>query len=164
MSEAMTSPFCDPNPSYSPLPGGVFDFHGAVGGVDHGTLGFMDLLGLQDVSASLFDAVPIPIRSPLPAGLRESSEKVNLPATPNSSTMSSSSTEEANEADSVIPARDDDVGELDREKKRGSDSKEGMKKGQKRQREPRFAFVTKSEVDNGRWFPMAEVRSEGSQE
>ncbi|KAG0501005.1 hypothetical protein HPP92_001077 [Vanilla planifolia] len=146
----MSSPFADVNGSFFPFNGGLFDLQDVAGGGDHGgTLGFMDMLGRQDFSPSLSNSTPIPFRSTLLASAPSVlSEMVNLPATPNSSTISSSSTEGGNEVDiHVISAGDDDMAEPDQGKKTGTASKEG-KKGQKRQREPRFAFVTKSEVDN----------------
>lgn len=70
-----------------------------------GSFGFMDLLGLQDfgrTTTSLFDmfqtsqpAPPFPpqLPSPSPTLPESTSEVLNAPATPNSSTISSSSTE-----------------------------------------------------------------------
>ncbi|ONK63256.1 uncharacterized protein A4U43_C07F12990 [Asparagus officinalis] len=110
------------------------------------SLGFMDLLGVQDLTShSLFDDMPPP---PMPVILPpESSMVVNLPVTPNESSVSSSSTEAPNEQDLANGSAASDVDtELDKEKK--EPSKGWEKKGQKRKREPRFAFLTKSGVDH----------------
>ncbi|KAJ0985952.1 hypothetical protein J5N97_004308 [Dioscorea zingiberensis] len=78
------------------------------------------------------------------------------PVTPNSS-VSSSSTEAAGEEDSVRCKKDQQQDEKGLERDGGDDdgsadkSKKVVKprrKGEKRQREPRFAFMTKSEVDH----------------
>ncbi|KAK1277082.1 putative WRKY transcription factor 48 [Acorus gramineus] len=124
------------------FPIGLFDAPSTTGGDS-----FFDLLGLQ----SIFDVPPLPTPPPPPplttAPPPESSELSNPPATPNSSSISSSSTEAA------APAGEERVkgeGEDDREKEKktvGLDRMKG-KKGQKRLREPRFAFMTKSEVDH----------------
>ncbi|KAK1293435.1 putative WRKY transcription factor 48 [Acorus calamus] len=120
------------------FPIGFFDAPATTGGDGS----FFDLLGLQ----SIFDVPPLPTPPPPPplttAPPPESSELSNPPATPNSSSISSSSTEAA------APAGEERVkgeGEDDRE-----EEKKTMKgkKGQKRPREPRFAFMTKSEVDH----------------
>nr|DAD33091.1 TPA_asm: hypothetical protein HUJ06_011942 [Nelumbo nucifera] len=73
---------------------------------EKGSLGIMDLLGIQDFTPSIFDLLQQPSTllppsppPPLPptSSLPESSEVLNLPATPNSSSISSSSTEAAND-------------------------------------------------------------------
>ncbi|KAK1315525.1 putative WRKY transcription factor 48 [Acorus calamus] len=119
------------------FPIGFFDAPATTGGDGS----FFDLLGLQ----SIFDIPPLPTPPPPPlttAPPPESSELSNPPATPNSSSISSSSTEAA------APAGEERVkgeGEDDLEKEKKTMK---GKKGQKRPREPRFAFMTKSEVDH----------------
>lgn len=60
-----------------------------------GSIGFMELLGLEELAPSIFDLLP-PLSLP-PTSLPESSDAGNPPATPNSSSISSMSTEAANE-------------------------------------------------------------------
>ncbi|XP_010267939.1 PREDICTED: probable WRKY transcription factor 23 [Nelumbo nucifera] len=116
---------------------------------EKGSLGIMDLLGIQDFTPSIFDLLQQPSTllppsppPPLPptSSLPESSEVLNLPATPNSSSISSSSTEAANDEQTKA------VEEEEQEKTKKQ--LKPKKKNQKRQREPRFAFMTKSEVDH----------------
>ncbi|OAY56152.1 probable WRKY transcription factor 48 [Manihot esculenta] len=119
---------------------------------DKASLGFMDLLdGNQDFGTSLlldcFQLQPPPIlpHQPLPSPastVPESSEVLNTPATPNSSSISSSSNEAGN--DSQAKAGDEEEQDQEKNKKQ----LKPKKKNQKRQREPRFAFMTKSEVDH----------------
>lgn len=143
---------------------GIFDFPpcdqlekgSAAGGT---SLGFMDLLGIQDLGPnSIFDLFhaplappppPPPLPSPSPT-LPESSEICNAPATPNSSSISSSSTEAANDESAnnkAAPAAELPEDQLDSDKINRKETKPKKKNG-KRQREPRFAFMTKSEVDH----------------
>lgn len=78
-----------------------------------------------------------------------SSELVNNPATPNSSSVSLSSNEAAGNDEEEREANK--AGEEEEEEQNQDKSKKQLKpkkKNQKRQREPRFAFVTKSEVDH----------------
>ncbi|KAL8484805.1 hypothetical protein ACS0TY_027191 [Phlomoides rotata] len=80
---------------------------------------------------------------PPPAAVPEySSEVVNTPVTPNSSSISSSSTEAA--ANDDQKEGEEDVENQEKTKKQ----LKPKKKNQKRQREPRFAFMTKSEIDH----------------
>ncbi|XVF28185.1 hypothetical protein REPUB_Repub15cG0007000 [Reevesia pubescens] len=175
--------------------GSIFDMAGAgtcerSSGVGDkwGSLGFMDLLGIQYqdfVAPSLFDSFqPLPILSPPPTSssselvlpqdillheqqlqldtkqkqqqlqvqgglpspastIPESSEVLNNPATPNSSSISSSSNEAAN--DEQNKAGDDE--EQDQDQDKSKKQLKPKKKNQKKQREPRFAFMTKSEID-----------------
>ncbi|KAJ4955335.1 hypothetical protein NE237_012118 [Protea cynaroides] len=130
--------------------GGIFDMYCEnEKGI---SMGFMDLLGIQDYSPSIFDLLhyqqqqpPPPSPSPPPTPpappLTESSEVLNLPASPNSSSISSSSTEAANDDQQTKPV---DKQEQEKPKKQSK----VKKKNQKMQREPRFAFMTKSEVDH----------------
>ncbi|XP_057957329.1 WRKY transcription factor 23 [Malania oleifera] len=159
--------------SSSSASSGIFDHHlpsffdadkaGSFLGGGGGS-SFMDLLGIQDFNPSLFDLLQpsaptappptaVPVTSPASSTLPEtSSEVLNAPATPNSSSISSSSTEAAandNEqsnksADAAPAVADDDDHDPDKTKKQ----LKPKKKTQKRQREPRFAFMTKSEVDH----------------
>ncbi|XP_042022575.1 probable WRKY transcription factor 48 [Salvia splendens] len=101
---------------------------------------FIDMLSVQDFSnpSSIFDDL-LPAPFPPPPPPPEYSEVVNTPATPNSSSVSSSSTEAA-------AANDDQKEDQDQEKARKQ--LKPKKKSQKRPREPRFAFMTKSEIDN----------------
>ncbi|XP_058083254.1 WRKY transcription factor 23-like isoform X1 [Magnolia sinica] len=92
------------------------------------SVGFMELLGFQDFEPLTFD---FPL-TPLP----ESSDTVNFPATPNSSSISSSSNE-----DHVKMAEEE---EPDKAKKQ----LKSKNKKRRMEKEPRFAFVTKSEVDH----------------
>lgn len=116
---------------------------------EKGSLGFMDLLGTQDFTPSLFDwlqeqpAMPSPATSAMP----ESSEVLNTPATPNSSSFSSSSTDAVNDEQNKAVEQEDDE-ERDDGNEKTKKLLKAKKKNQKRQREPRFAFMTKSEVDH----------------
>uniref|UniRef100_A0A5B6YKM3 WRKY transcription factor n=1 Tax=Davidia involucrata TaxID=16924 RepID=A0A5B6YKM3_DAVIN len=125
---------------------GIFDM--PCEGEKGGSLGFMDMLGIQDYGPSLFDLFQTPLMPPQPvpspaSTIPESSEVVNTPATPNSSSISSSSTEAANdEQTKTVPEEE----EQDQEKTKKQ--LKPKKKNTKRQKEPRFAFMTKSEVDH----------------
>ncbi|KAB2056636.1 hypothetical protein E1A91_A11G119500v1 [Gossypium mustelinum] len=116
------------------------------------SLGFMDLLGVQDLICSpvleIMAAQQVPSLmatqppNPFSSTKIESPHEVfNQPATPNSSTISSASSEAAHDE----PAKLDDQEEDQRKTKKQLKPK---KTNQKRQREPRFAFMTKSEVDH----------------
>ncbi|CAN0855326.1 WRKY transcription factor 23 [Linum grandiflorum] len=138
--------------------------------ISNGFGGFMDLLdvnggggGGQDFSSfssSLFDLFQSPMFPPStapdlaiqsPAAGEMSSEVVNNPATPNSSSISSSSNEagNSNKNNNEAAGLKAEEGEED-EEKNSSNKKQlkAKKKPQKKQREPRFAFMTKSEVDH----------------
>ncbi|PIN19209.1 hypothetical protein CDL12_08102 [Handroanthus impetiginosus] len=122
-------------------------------------LGFVDMLGVQDFNCpaySTFDdlfqnitaqLVPLesqqPTSQPLPSPVPEYSEVVNTPATPNSSSISSSSNDDQKKNEN----EDQDEEEENQEKTTKKESKP-KKKNQKREREPRFAFMTKSEIDH----------------
>ncbi|KAK4488190.1 hypothetical protein RD792_003933 [Penstemon davidsonii] len=76
--------------------------------------------------------------------------EINInPATPNSS-ISSSSTEAGPTGDEHSSKKDSRMKETaeDEEDNTKKEGKVGKKKGEKKQREPRFAFMTKSEVDH----------------
>ncbi|XWS31847.1 hypothetical protein CRYUN_Cryun23aG0111200 [Craigia yunnanensis] len=109
-------------------------------------LGFMELLGVQDLSPPLFDTVqqvPSLVTQPLnPSSMKiESPEVFNQPATPNSSSISSASSEALIDE----PVKVDDQEEDQQKTKKQLKPK---KTNQKRQNEPRFAFMTKSEIDH----------------
>ncbi|KAA3451439.1 putative WRKY transcription factor 23 [Gossypium australe] len=116
------------------------------------SLGFMDLLGVQDLISSplleIMAAQQVPSLTttqppnPFSSTKIESPHEVfNQPATPNSSTISSASSGAVHDE----PAKLDDQEEDQRKTKKQLKPK---KTNQKRQREPRFAFMTKSEVDH----------------
>ncbi|KAF5455413.1 hypothetical protein F2P56_024990 [Juglans regia] len=121
---------------------GIFDFSEG----EKNSLGFVELLGIQDYSPSLFDSPQAPSMAPsapLPATtVKECSEVLNQPATPNSSSISSASSEAVN--DEQTKAVDQEGEQQEKAKKQ----LKPKKTNQKRQREPRFAFMTKSEVDH----------------
>ncbi|KAF3972051.1 hypothetical protein ACB098_10G069000 [Castanea mollissima] len=123
---------------------GIFDFSEG----EKSSLGFMELLGtgVQDYTSPLFDLPPISMApsAPLPA-VKECSEVLNQPATPNSSSISSASSEAVNDTEQTNnKAVDQEEEQPDKTKKQ----LKPKKTNQKRQREPRFAFMTKSEVDH----------------
>lgn len=74
-----------------PFPG-IFDSSEG----EKSSLGFMELLGIQDYSPSLFDLPQAPAALPVTTG-KEGSEVLNQPATPNSSSISSASSEAVND-------------------------------------------------------------------
>ncbi|XP_052182582.1 WRKY transcription factor 23-like [Diospyros lotus] len=106
------------------------------------SLGFTELLGLQDFAPSIFDIFqPSALPPTQTSAVAESPEGFNQPATPNSSSISSASSGAHNDEQSR-PAEEDE--EQQKVKKR----LKAKKTSQKRQKEPRFAFMTKSEVDH----------------
>ncbi|XP_020234847.1 WRKY transcription factor 23 [Cajanus cajan] len=108
---------------------------------DKSSLGFMELLGVQDYSPLL----DLPSSSDMlvpPQTKKDSSEVTNQqPATPNSSSISSASSE------AVHDEQNKTVDQAHQHQKTKEQLK-AKKTNQKRQREPRFAFMTKSEVDH----------------
>ncbi|KAK3188237.1 hypothetical protein Dsin_027798 [Dipteronia sinensis] len=150
---------------------------GGGGGGSGSSFGFVDLLNVNpdfgSTSSFLFDSLqPTPVLPPpepfltppnqqlltgtLPSPAstvpESTSEVLNNPATPNSSSISCSSNEAANNNDNnqeqsnnKLGGDDDEDDDQDKTKKQLLKPK---KKNQKRQREPRFAFMTKSEVDH----------------
>lgn len=91
---------------------------------EKGSLGFMDLLDInQDFGPSLLDNYnwfqgPIVPQQPLPSPastVPESSEVLNNPPTPNSSSLSSSSNEAGNDAQ--VKAGDEEEQDQDKNKK-----------------------------------------------
>ncbi|CAL5346836.1 unnamed protein product [Camellia sinensis] len=114
---------------------GIFDM--PCDGDKGSSLGFIHLLGIQDDNPSLFDLFQTPV-IPSPA-----SEVVNTPATPNSLSISSSSNEAANDEQNKTTVEEEDEQNQKKAKKQLK-----PKKTPKRPREPRFAFMTKSEADH----------------
>ncbi|KAG1371376.1 WRKY domain-containing protein [Cocos nucifera] len=123
---------------------GIFDIAFDSGG-DKSSQGFLELLGLQDLPG-FFDlpAPTAPVEATPSEPPPDSSAVLNFPATPNSSSISSSSTEAATDTDPAKTQPQED----EQDKTQKIDSKGGKNKRQKRQSEPRFAFMTKSEVDH----------------
>ncbi|KAI6694582.1 hypothetical protein NL676_022292 [Syzygium grande] len=116
-----------------------------------GSLGFMELLGLhQDSSPSLFDVL---LQPPISNAMDSSSEVVNPPATPNSSSISSASNDGLgnNDDEQQVKAMVEDEGVEKQEQEEHRKTKKQLKAkktNEKRQRQPRVAFITKSEVDH----------------
>ncbi|KAK7303663.1 hypothetical protein RJT34_14575 [Clitoria ternatea] len=134
---------------------------------------FMDLLGAHhDFNAPLFDWLPTtttatvhhPLPSPASSNIPESSEVLNTPASPNSPSISSSSNEATinnttnqQQRDKIGNEHDDAEAEEeggngprgdDQDQDKTKKQLKARKKNQKKEREPRFAFMTKSEVDH----------------
>ncbi|KAK7337538.1 hypothetical protein VNO77_18118 [Canavalia gladiata] len=115
------------------------------------SLGFMELLGVQDYS-HLTPLIDLPLLSvpPQTSSVKEpphtnkdSSEGFNhQPPTPNSSSISSASSEAINDEHSKTTLHQAHQHQKTKEQLKAK------KTNQKRQREPRFAFMTKSEVDH----------------
>ncbi|XP_022972028.1 probable WRKY transcription factor 48 [Cucurbita maxima] len=102
-----------------------------------GGIGFHDFYNPSSIFDLLSTTVP-PLQPPLSSPsstVPESSEVLNAPPTPNSSSVSNSSSNEA------AP-----IEEVDKNAKTSKVLK--PKKNQKKQREPRFAFMTKSDIDH----------------
>ncbi|KAI3980756.1 hypothetical protein MKX01_025321 [Papaver californicum] len=124
-------------------------------------LGFMDLLGSsQDFSPYLYDMIPqqqqqlssLQYPSPPPPPFSEAtSDLTNLPATPNSDSISSATSNEAatdnntEHDNNKISSKQEKDQQDDQKSKQQSKSK---KKSLKKQREQRYAFKTQSEVDH----------------
>ncbi|CAK8572700.1 unnamed protein product [Lathyrus sativus] len=135
----------------------VFDFYEVE---KSSPLGFMELLGVENYS-SLLDVPQLStmssmshhqttVKSSCDTNGKECSEVLNqLPQTPNSCSISSASSEAVNDEQHnktlVDQVQEDDDEE---EKQKTSKQLKTKKTNQKRQREPRFAFMTKSEVDH----------------
>ncbi|AEC10821.1 unnamed protein product [Arabidopsis thaliana] len=73
---------------------------------------------------------------------------INPPATPNSSSISSASSEALNEEKPKTEDNEEEGGEDQQEKSHTKKQLKAKKNNQKRQREARVAFMTKSEVDH----------------
>lgn len=126
------------------------------GDCDKSSLGFMDLLGSHEFDLSFFDPQspqqqlssefsPYQPSSSTSPPLLETSEVLNLPATPNSSSISSAWVEPTKEeqAQKVV-----DQEEEEEEEQKPNKQLKPQRKNQKRQKQHRFAFITKSEVDH----------------
>ncbi|KAL8486100.1 hypothetical protein ACS0TY_022995 [Phlomoides rotata] len=144
---AFSDPMMIPENSFPPPNTSLFDIScEEEEDDDHSksSLGFLDMLSVQDfsISSSMFDDFLDNISAPVipPPTVPEYPDVGGTPVTPNSSSMSSSSTEAADQK------RNDDEEEQDQDKTKKL--LKPKKKSQKRQREPRFAFMTKSEIDN----------------
>ncbi|KAJ7955257.1 WRKY transcription factor [Quillaja saponaria] len=176
-SENSMATFSDENPittttsAFYPS-SSIFDDQSEKGFPSSSSFGFMDLLGIHDYSPSLLDWLPVtttttplssapiipihlqqhPIQSPVSSNLPESSEVLNTPSSPNSCSISSSSNEAAAaNVDEQQSNKAGDENEAQEEEDQDDKTKKQLrpkKKNQKRQREPRFAFMTKSEVDH----------------
>ncbi|WOG83848.1 hypothetical protein DCAR_0103026 [Daucus carota subsp. sativus] len=123
------------------------------------SVGFMELLGLQDFNntcsnSSIFDLLTaeelVVGRSPVQNQTQlnpyqESSEVLNNPPTPNSSSLSSVSSGE--EKTKVVADEQEQQQQHKVTKPQLKGKKSGSQK-KKKQTEPRFAFMTKSEVDH----------------
>nr|AEQ29024.1 WRKY28 [Panax quinquefolius] len=116
------------------------------------SLGFMELLGIQDYNntSSIFDilreehSAPPPPAGQASTNPADSSEVLNTPATPNSSSVSSVSSGAPEQ--SKIEVNEQQEGHQQHKTKQQLKAKKTSQK--KKQREPRFAFMTKSEVDH----------------
>ncbi|KAL7080837.1 hypothetical protein ACP275_14G003200 [Erythranthe tilingii] len=111
---------------------------------------FDDLLQTITAPSSNPPQAALPLCSPaftLPA---EYSEVVNTPVTPNSSSISSSSTEPAaaNDIDQKMINEITVEEQVEEEEEKTKKQLKPKKKNQKKQKEARFAFMTKSEIDN----------------
>nr|AZU90772.1 WRKY transcription factor 17 [Siraitia grosvenorii]QEE82236.1 WRKY transcription factor 17 [Siraitia grosvenorii] len=132
-------------------------FPGAVEFFDDGKgrLGFMELLGVQDFSSQfdMFQTTSPPSSSLAPNvtvdSVMENSEIWNRwPATPNSSSISSTSSEAVNDEQTE---QNQDGGDKQRRQEPVKSDKQWKAKKtnqKKKEQEPRFAFMTKSEVDH----------------
>ncbi|RDX96455.1 putative WRKY transcription factor 23 [Mucuna pruriens] len=135
--------------------------------VEKSSLGFMELLGVQEYTPLLelpqLSTLSVPhhstVQVPSDNG-KECSEVLNhQPATPNSSSISSASSEALNdEQNKTLDQEEEEEEEEGRHKTKKR--LKPKKTNQKRQREPRFAFMTKKRGrSSGRWVQMEKVRS-----
>ncbi|XP_061338410.1 WRKY transcription factor 23-like [Gastrolobium bilobum] len=127
----------------------VFDHFSEV---EKNSLGFMELLGVQDCNPLLdlpqLSTMSVPhhftVKVPSDAG-KECSEVLNQqPPTPNSSSISSASSEAVTDEQNKTLDQAEEEGQQNKTKKQ----LKAKKTNQKRHKEPRFAFMTKSEVDH----------------
>ncbi|XP_043710596.1 WRKY transcription factor 23-like [Telopea speciosissima] len=105
------------------------------------SIGFMDLLGIQDLNPSIFEFLQQQQHHHHQQQPQMPLSPPTAPPPAESSTFSSSSTEAANDEQTKAVDQEE-------EEKPKEPSKQPKKKNQKRQREPRFAFMTKSELDH----------------
>lgn len=118
LEEAMNSSgipsFSDKKPTTFPSSSGIFDLlPGDLAAPGKASIGFVELMGLEDLSPSIFEYLLPPLSLP-PTPVPESSDAGNPPATPNSSSMSSMSTEAANE-EQAKEAEEEEVVEEEQE-------------------------------------------------
>ncbi|KAF5198376.1 Wrky transcription factor [Thalictrum thalictroides] len=148
----------------SSLSSGILDMWNTSDYCDKTSLGFMDLLASHDFdhASFLFNSQsqspqqPSSVFEPtLPSTttstLVETSEVLNLPATPNSSSISSpwaEHTSDGGQANKLVVKDEEEEEEEKEELQKSKKQLKPQKKYQKRQKERRFAFVTKSEVDH----------------
>lgn len=114
------------------------------------SLGFMELLNMQDFGPSAFDDVEAQpsIHHNQNSKVQELAEVSNAPATPNYSSISSESSDGLKDEHVKEDDDEEDDDDVDDEKKKTKKQLKVKKTSQKKQREPRFAFMTKSEVDH----------------
>ncbi|KAL0459789.1 UNVERIFIED_CONTAM: WRKY transcription factor 23 [Sesamum latifolium] len=121
------------------------------------SLGFMELLSMQDFGPSVFDVLQgttlIPsVQVQVEPLLQHDSPElfINAPTTPNSSSISSESTAAQNDEQTkdVVDGEEEEEEEEEGNHKTKKLLKPKKTASLKRQREPRFAFMTKSEVDH----------------
>ncbi|WCJ22347.1 WRKY DNA-binding protein 23 [Euphorbia peplus] len=136
---------------------GLFDHGEGDRNYSNYSLGFMELLGMHDqdfglggVSSSSNSMLDVFQVSPsMVVQSNNNNNQQQQPATPNSSSVSSASSEALNDE---IPVKLLDIEEEEDEEhlktKKELKTKKTNSNNQKRQREPRFAFMTKSEVDH----------------
>ncbi|KAL8101068.1 WRKY transcription factor 23-like [Apium graveolens] len=115
------------------------------------SVGFMELLGLQDFnntcnSTSIFDILTSEQLVVGPLHFQESSEVLNNPPTPNSSSLSSLTSGE--EKTKVVQVDEQEEEHQHKVTKTQLKPKKSGSQKKKKQSEPRFAFMTKSEVDH----------------
>ncbi|XAR58365.1 hypothetical protein NMG60_11013741 [Bertholletia excelsa] len=129
---------------------GMFDF--AIE-AEKSFFGFKELLGIQDLTPSVLDILqvavpslePVTPRSRTCAATESTSEVLNQPTTPNTSIISSNSSGAPNNEQSN---RAVDEEEEHQKTNTQMKAKKMCQKKSKKEREPRFAFMTKSEVDH----------------
>ncbi|CAM8991684.1 unnamed protein product [Rhodiola kirilowii] len=119
-----------------------------------------DLMGFQDYcynGASLFDLIqtstvsvapPLAVHPSPASTIHETSEVVNAPMTPNSSSISMSSNEAAAAVANEEQSKDRNEQQDDEDQDKRKKQLKPKKKSQKKEKEPRFAFMTKSEIDH----------------
>ncbi|KAH6823909.1 WRKY DNA-binding protein 23 [Perilla frutescens var. hirtella] len=115
------------------------------------SLGFMELLNMQDFapSPSAFgDVQPEPLMIHRNQDSKVQELMMNAPATPNTSSISSESSDGIKDEHVKQDDEEEEDDDVDEEKKKTKKQLKVKKTIQKKQREPRFAFMTKSEVDH----------------
>ncbi|KAI4344766.1 hypothetical protein L6164_011957 [Bauhinia variegata] len=175
-SISMATTFSDEIPSTSSYPfTSIFDMS-CDQPEKPSSFGFTDLLAIQDYTPSSFDWLPVtatitttssmpthhPLPSPASSNVPNTSEVLNTPTSPNTNSSISSLSNELTTATNMDEQQsnndkspgneEDEDGDGDRGDDPDHDKTKKQlkpkKKNQKKQREPRFAFMTKSEVDH----------------